>query len=293
MFYSRCGQFNKFPRVHEAKLRPKDLKNWKEQHSRGKSIYMWRLGAGWEFSMFGEEVFCLFTSLFFLKQMECSHPTRVLEITLSRANSNCYSRIRFQRISAWFIWAFGHRKEKLRTKLLWTNIMVKVKLLSHVRLCDPMDCSIPASSLRDFPGKSSTVGCHLLLQGIFPTWGSKPSLPHCRQTLYRLSHQGSPSIMVAAAAKLLQSCLTLSDPMDCSLPGSSIHGIFQARTLEWVAISFSNAWKWKVKSESEVAPILSNPMDCSLPGSSVHGIFQARVLEWGAIAFFKHNGTCP
>ena len=46
---------------------------------------------------------------------------------------------------------------------------------------------------------------------------------------------------VAAAAKSLQSCLTLRDPMDCSLPGFSVHGILQARTLEWVAISFSNA----------------------------------------------------
>ena len=45
----------------------------------------------------------------------------------------------------------------------------------------------------------------------------------------------------AAAAKLLQSCPTLCDPMDCSLPGFSVHGILQARTLEWVAISFSNA----------------------------------------------------
>ena len=56
---------------------------------------------------------------------------------------------------------------------------------------------------------------------------------------------------------------------------------------------FSNAWKWKVKSESEVAqscPTPSNPMDCSLPGSSVYGIFQARVLEWGAIAFSKSLG---
>ena len=54
----------------------------------------------------------------------------------------------------------------------------------------------------------------------------------------------------AAAAKSLQSCPTLCDPMDCSLPGFSVHGIFQARTLEWVAISFSNAWKWKVKVKS-------------------------------------------
>jgi len=51
----------------------------------------------------------------------------------------------------------------------------------------------------------------------------------------------------AAAAKSLQSCPTLCDPIDGSPPGSSVPGILQARTLEWVAISFSNAWKWKVK----------------------------------------------
>ena len=53
-----------------------------------------------------------------------------------------------------------------------------------------------------------------------------------------------------AAAKSLQSCPTLCDPMDCSLSGFSVHGILEARTLEWVAISFSNAWKWKVKVKS-------------------------------------------
>ena len=92
------------------------------------------------------------------------------------------------------------------------------------------------------------------------------------------------------AAKSFQLCLTLCDPIDGSPPGPSVPGILQARTLEWVAVSFSNEWKWKVKvkSESEVAqscPTLRNPMDCSLPGSSIHGSFQARVLEWGAIAF--------
>ena len=51
----------------------------------------------------------------------------------------------------------------------------------------------------------------------------------------------------AAAAKLLQTCLTLCDPIDSSPPGSPVPGILQARTLEWIAISFSNAWKWKVK----------------------------------------------
>ena len=53
--------------------------------------------------------------------------------------------------------------------------------------------------------------------------------------------------LAAAAAKSLQSCLTLCDPIDGSPPGSPVPGILQARTLEWVAISFSNAWKWKVK----------------------------------------------
>ena len=52
------------------------------------------------------------------------------------------------------------------------------------------------------------------------------------------------------AAKSLQSCPTLCDSMDCSRPGFSVHGILQARTLEWVAISFSSAWKWKVKVKS-------------------------------------------
>ena len=53
-----------------------------------------------------------------------------------------------------------------------------------------------------------------------------------------------------ATAKSLQSCSTLCDPIDGSLPGSPFPGILQARTLEWVAISFSNAWKWKVKGKS-------------------------------------------
>ena len=54
----------------------------------------------------------------------------------------------------------------------------------------------------------------------------------------------------AAAAKSLQSCPTLCDPIDGSPPGSAVPGILQARTLEWVAISFSNAWKWKMKGKS-------------------------------------------
>ena len=66
---------------------------------------------------------------------------------------------------------------------------------------------------RNFPGKNTGVDCHFLLQ----------------------------CMKVESESDVAQSCLTLSNPMDCSLPGSSIHGIFQARVLEWGAIAFSRA----------------------------------------------------
>ena len=117
----------------------------------------------------------------------------------------------------------------------------------HPTLCDPMDGSLPGSSIRGiFPGKSTGVGCHFLLQGIFPIQGSNPGLLHFRQILYHLSHRKNNrflwfSITAAAAAKSLQSCPTLCDPIDGSPPGFPVPGILQARTLEWVAISFSSA----------------------------------------------------
>ena len=59
-------------------------------------------------------------------------------------------------------------------------------------LCNPMDCSPPGSSVhRDSPGKNTGMGCHALLQRIFPTQGLNPGLPHCWWILYHLSHQGS------------------------------------------------------------------------------------------------------
>ena len=64
---------------------------------------------------------------------------------------------------------------------------------------------------RDSPGKNAGVGCHFLFQ----------------------------CVKVKSESEVAQSCPTLSDPMDCSLPGSSVHGIFQARIQEWVAIAFS------------------------------------------------------
>ena len=70
----------------------------------------------------------------------------------------------------------------------------------------------------DSPGKNTGVGCHFLLQ----------------------------CMKVKSESQAAQSCPTLSDPMDCSLPGSSIHGIFQARVLEWSAIAFSDIVYWKL-----------------------------------------------
>ena len=76
----------------------------------------------------------------------------------------------------------------------------------------------------------------------------------CWWYLWCLSHVSGPLSLQcnlhAAAAKLLQSCPTLCDPIDRSPPGCPVPGILQARTLEWVAISFSNAWKWKGKVKS-------------------------------------------
>ena len=100
-------------------------------------------------------------------------------------------------------------------------------------------------------------------------------------------HKRFPKIYKLAAAKLLQSCPTLCDPIDGSPPGSPVPGILEARTLEWVVISCSNARKWKVKVKSFSRVRLSaTPWTAAyLPGSSVHVIFQVRVLEWGAVAF--------
>ena len=67
---------------------------------------------------------------------------------------------------------------------------------SYPTLCNPIDCSLPGSSVHgDSPGKNTAVDCHALLQGIFPTQRSKPGLPHCRQILYHLGHKRSPRIL--------------------------------------------------------------------------------------------------
>ena len=98
-------------------------------------------------------------------------------------------------------------------------------------------CSVVSDSLLPHglwpwtsPGQNTGVDSFSLLQGIFPTQGLNPDL-HSRQILGKQKMEWS---------EVTQSCLTLGDPMDCSLPGSSVHGIFQAIVMEWSAISFSS-----------------------------------------------------
>ena len=91
----------------------------------------------------------------------------------------------------------------------------------------------------------------------------------------------------AAAAKSLQSCPTLCDPIDGSPPGSPVRP-WDSPGKNTGVVCYFLLQCVKVKSESEVTqscPTLCDPMDCSLPGSSIHGLIQARVLEWGAIVF--------
>ena len=99
---------------------------------------------------------------------------------------------------------------------------------------------------------------------------------------------------VKSESEVAQSCPTRSNPMDCSLPGSSAHGIFQARVLEWGAIAFSmkvysvpQTLMYKILVVcllvAQSCLILCDPMDCSSPGFSVHEILQARILKWVGI----------
>ena len=109
----------------------------------------------------------------------------------------------------------------------------------------------------DPPGKNTGVGCHFLLQ----------------------------CMKVKSQSEVAQSCLTLSDLMDCSPPGSSVPRTLQARTLEWVAISFSQVPAAAAAKSVQSCPTLCDPTDGSPPGSPVPGILQARTLEWVAISF--------
>ena len=105
-------------------------------------------------------------------------------------------------------------------------------------------------------------------------WNSANSQNYCRPTY--------PEALAAAAAKSLQSCPTLCDPIDGSSPGSPVPGILQGRTLEWVATSFSNAWKWKVKVKSlSRVPLFMTPWTAACQASPSMGF--SRQEYWSGV----------
>ena len=105
----------------------------------------------------------------------------------------------------------GQRKEenkyaKYLVGVKHTKNFCVLSCFSHVHLCDPMDCSLLGSSVHGIPGKNTGVGCHALLQGIFPTQGSNPYLLYllvCWPVLYPLSHLGSPLRLVFLSIALI------------------------------------------------------------------------------------------
>ena len=93
-------------------------------------------------------------------------------------------------------------------------------------------------------------------------------------------------------AKSLQSCQTLCDPIDGSPPGSLVPGILQARTLEWAAISFSNAWKWKVKVKSlSHVQLLATPWTAAYQAPPSMGF--SRQEYWSGVPLLRCNQTHP
>ena len=107
-------------------------------------------------------------------------------------------------------------------------------------LCNLMDCSPPHSSVHGIFHAG-------ILEWVAISYSMRPSRPRDQTHVSCISCTGRSA---AAAAKSLHLCPTLCDPIDGSPPGSTVPGILQARTLEWVGISFSDAWKWKVKVKS-------------------------------------------
>ena len=113
-----------------------------------------------------------------------------------------------------------------------------------------MDCSLPGSSVHAiFQARILEWVAIPFLQGIFLTQGSNPGLLHCRQILYFLSHQRLRPQNELLKVKVAQSCLTLSDPMD-----DAVHGILQARTLEWVGPPFSRGFS-QPRDQTQVSHI--------------------------------------
>ena len=123
------------------------------------------------------------------------------------------------------------------------------------------------------------------------------SLPHTHKN--KLALKSFSSVPLAKFAKSLQSCLTLCDPIDGSPQGSPIPGILQARTLEWVAISFSNVWKWKVKVKSlsrvglSVTPWIAAYQDPPTMGFSRQKYWSGVPLPSPSVPLVMSNSVLP
>ena len=151
-------------------------------------------------------------------------------------------------------------------------------------LCDPMNHSMLGLPVHYQLPESTQTHVHCVSDAIQPSHPlSSPSPP----ALNLSQHQGLYFTVAAAAAKSLQSCLTLCDPMDCSPLGSPVPGILQARTLDWVASSFSNAWKWKVKVKS-----LSHIWLFATPWTAAHqappSMGVSRQEHWSGVPLLLH-----
>ena len=120
----------------------------------------------------------------------------------------------------------------------------------HAELCltfdHPMNCRLPVSSVPGIFRQEYCSGLPFPTPGDLPPETKSMSLksPALASGLFTTDSPGKPIKSLTAAAKSLQSCLTLCDPIDGSPPGSPVPRVLQARTLEWIAISFSNVWKW-------------------------------------------------
>ena len=132
-------------------------------------------------------------------------------------------------------------------------------------LCDPVDSSPPGSSVHGTL-QARVPECHALLQGIFPTQRSNLRLLcilHWQVNSLPLAPPGKRSEV--KWSEVAQSCPTLCGPMDCSLRGSSVRGIFQARILEWVAISFSK-WSSRPRDWTQVSWLQADALPSKPPG---------------------------
>ena len=141
---------------------------------------------------------------------------------------------------------------KLYTDLPWLTVglCVCVSCSAVSDSFNPMDCCPPDSS-------DHGIVQAKVLEWVGIPFSSGSSRPRDRTQVSCIAGRWFTNWAISEAqftyeseSEVTQSCPTLGTPLDCSLPGSSVHGVFQARVLEWVAISFSNAWKWKVKVKS-------------------------------------------